>query len=763
MRWLGGLLGGLALAQTWITGIILDDASGEPLPFVTVRNLRTGQGTYTDLQGRFRIEAQPADTLEMRCVGYEMQRLPASLTAGPIRLTEKPVEVSPVVIRPGENPAHALIRRLQAARSRWDPLRRPHKYLSYNKLTLGLAEIPDSLREDSIPAYLFLWETETEKQYYSPVRQTERLKAQRVVGNLPVQSILSPTTFLPMSFYDERITLGEVQVISPVGTSALSFYEYAIQDTLYAGPDTLIQIEFFPRRGREAWTLRGMLTIALPDAALYAFQGETVRLPTQNRFLQITTYRIWHYYEKLGDTLWFPMQLHSEVTFRMRSGEAAAIPFLLRSRSFLWQVEELPVEERPQRPEVILPGTLPPITYRAEPLSLEESRSYQFMDSLMARLPVKRLRWLFDLPTLITGRLPLGRFNLILRPFLLYHDAEGLRPQLGIETSDRFSETFRVRTWLGYGTYRWAGARGTPWRYGGEIEIGRLHRAGLFYYDDVRENTLPRLLDENPAFLPGEQRIYENAVRGYGFRWEDMLRERATGLSLRTAIRGHLTAYLSGSAVERTTASTLWRGLRTVVGLEYMHRHSLLRRGGTVWRAEYALPRIHLQGGVLWTEGSALRQLPFWIQADLLHRWQWGRWAQMRLRLSGTYTATVPQPWLPQLRTLPDINLGMADALAAHPGRYFVRSVLYAFYEWSLPNTRFPSRNWNPVLTFHLQGAYADERLYPEAGLSLQNWVPPRLTRLLSSLELTRIGVFTPLSGRFPRERFYLRLSTQVF
>lgn len=763
MKWTGGLIGGLLLAQSWVASVVVDSSSGEPLPFVAVKNLRSQRGTYTDLQGRFRIEAEPSDTLEFRCVGYEAQYILAHALDDFVRLSERPVEVSPIVIRPSENPAHALIRRLQANSERWDPLRHPHRYHSYNKLTLGPKSESDTVRLDSLPAYLFLWETETEKKYYSPNRQTETLKAQRVVGNLPVQSILSPTTFLPMSLYSERIMLGEAQLISPVGASAFNFYEYLIQDTVYEGADTLIQIRFFPRRGREAWGLHGTLTIALPDAALYAFQGETEFLPSQNTFLRITAYKIWHYYEKLGDTLWFPTQLHSEVTFRVRSGQAAAIPLLLRSRSFLHSIEKLLPEERPVRPEVILPSRIAPIHHRAEPLTPEESRSYQFMDSLMAKVQVQRLRWLFDLPTLVIGRVPIGRFNLVLRPLVLYHDAEGVRPQFGVETSDKVSERFRLRVWGGYGTYRWAGALGTPWRYGAEAEVGRLHRLGLFYYDDVRERTLPRLLDENPSFLPIEQRVYENAVRGYSFRWEDMLRERAAGIQLRTAIRGNLTGYASANVVARTTFGEVWRGARITAGLEYIHRQSLLRRGSTLWRAEYALPRIHWQVGVLWAENAPLRRLPFWVQVDMLHRWQWGRWAQMRFRVSGTHATALPSIWRPQLRTLPNIYLGVTDALAAHPGRRFVRSVLYAFYEWTLPNARFPSPKWAPLLTLHLQGAYADETLYPEVGLSLQNWLPSQLTRFLSSLSLTRVGVFVPLSERMARERFYLRISTQLF
>ncbi|MCX8112298.1 MAG: carboxypeptidase-like regulatory domain-containing protein [Bacteroidia bacterium] len=761
MKWLGGLwVSGMLWGQLWIEGTVID-STGDPIPFVSVRNCRTHQGTYTDLQGRFRIEAVGTDTIELHCIGYERLRLPADSLRSLIRLSAQPIEVMPVIIYPGENPAHDLIRRLHANAPRWDPLRHPHKFISYNKLTLSL---PDSSPRSPLPPYLFLWETETEKRYFSPVRQTETLKSQRVVGNLPVQSVLSPTSFLPMSLYTDRLILLESEWVSPVGRDALRYYEYAIQDTILSGQDTLIRIQFFPRRGREAWGLQGWLTIVLPDAALYDFQGESRGVPSRGGIFQVTFYRIWHRYDKLGDTLWFPTQLHSEVGMRLRTSQGQLSEFILRSRSFLNQVERLPKEERPLHPEVVLPSqnlNPSPIQARAEPLTPEEEYSYQVLDSVLSRVEVRKIRWLLDLPTLLTGRVSMGYANLILRPLLLYHEGEGLRPQIGVETNDKISESFRVRFWVGYGTHPSAGAQGTPWRYGGEIEIGRLVLARLFYRDDVRERTLPRLLDERPTFLPGEQRPYEVAVRGYAFRWEEMIRERAGGLYLRASLRGHLLGYMQYAAIERHRFTERWRGLSTVLGLEYIYAQTLLRRGSTLWRAEYSLPRLHLQAGFLWMPGSAV--VPFWIQGDLLHRWKWGRWAIVRLRLSGIYSQALPFLWMPQLRTLPDIYLGSPDMLAAHPLKRGTHRVLYAFYEWSLPNTRFPSSRWSPVLTFHLQGAYADDFLYPEAGISIQNWVPSALARLLAGLAATRIGVFVPIQDSFPRVRAYLRLSTELF
>ncbi|MCS6894795.1 MAG: DUF5686 and carboxypeptidase regulatory-like domain-containing protein [Bacteroidia bacterium] len=754
MKLLWGLLGSLLWAQEWVGGIIADE-DGDALPFVTVRNLRTQEGTYTDLQGRFRIKAYPKDTLELRCVGYEARRISVFTLPETLKLRAQPIELQSVIIRPGENPAYRLIRLLQMNADRWDPLRRPHKYLSYNKLTLSL---PDSLQTDTIPPYLLIWETETEKIYYNLSRYKESLLAQSVSGNLPIQSPFSPTSFLPISLYSKRITLLENDIASPIGSEAFEYYEYAISDTFYAGGDTLIQIEFFPRKGRAAWAMYGKLTIALPDGALYALQAETDKIRERSGVFQTPFYRIWHYYEKLGDTLWFPTQLHSEVLLRMRSRQNTPISFLLRSRSFLRSIQLIADTSEIRRAEVVLPDRLPAIRYRAEELTLDEQRSYRLMDSLFSKVKVRRLAWLLDIPTLMTGRIPMGVFNLILRPLVLYHDAEGLRPQIGLETNDSVSRTIRLRLWAGYGLYRWAVAQGSPWRYGAELLFGRLNQAKIFYYDDIRENTLPRLVDENAGRFPDEQSVYEATIRGYSFRWEDMVRERAMGMYMRLFLVNNLTGYASVAGMQRDLFAERWRGMKASAGVEYIHRQTVLRRGGIAWRSEYALPRLHIQGGLVWQEGRSYLRLPFWTQIDFAHSWRWGRWAEIFFRFSTIYSQNLPNLWRPRLRTLPDLYAGIENALAAHPVRHFASVSHYLFFEWSIPNTRFPSSQWTPTMTLHLQGAYADDILYPEGGLSIQKWVPPFVERVFPSLRLLRLGVFVPLRDSLLRERFYVRL-----
>ncbi len=225
--------------------------------------------------------------------------------------------------------------------------------------------------------------------------------------------------------------------------------------------------------------------------------------------------------------MWFPTQLHTEALLQARLSQRS-LPLLVKTRSYLREIEVPPGIKPSPGQRILLPTEVPLLSdsERVEKLSPAEISSYRFLDSLVAQTNLRRLKPLFDTPSLISGRIPMGAINLVLRPLLLYHAGEGWRPQIGVETSDRMSSWVRLRVWGGYGTKRQAGLAGTPWRYGAEIEVGQTALLRLSLHDDVVERTLPRLLDERPMLLPLTQSPYERFARAYDLGWESLVRQR---------------------------------------------------------------------------------------------------------------------------------------------------------------------------------------------------------------------------------------------
>ena len=105
------------IAQTTkVSGKVVDFVSREPLPFINVVFKGTTVGTTTDFDGNYVLSTdKPSDSLIFTYIGYdryaikikrgETQQLNVGLNASTVALKE-------VVIKPGENPAHAILKKV---------------------------------------------------------------------------------------------------------------------------------------------------------------------------------------------------------------------------------------------------------------------------------------------------------------------------------------------------------------------------------------------------------------------------------------------------------------------------------------------------------------------------------------------------------------------------------------------------------------------------------------------------------------------------
>lgn len=61
-----------------VTGQVVDENTGEKIPYTQVLNFRVHGSTMTDLNGNFSIQADPSDTLTFRILGYKDKVIPVS-------------------------------------------------------------------------------------------------------------------------------------------------------------------------------------------------------------------------------------------------------------------------------------------------------------------------------------------------------------------------------------------------------------------------------------------------------------------------------------------------------------------------------------------------------------------------------------------------------------------------------------------------------------------------------------------------------------
>jgi hypothetical protein len=263
-----------------IKGIVRDVNTNEGIPFAQIRFPKSTIGSSTELDGTFTFDYNyaPSDTLLISAVGYK----------GSFRLIDQNVQdinleidlarsenlLREVIIKPGEDPAIALVKKIIAAKPNNNPDKYDnYKYELYNKLELDLvrmsraqfSKIPlmkpfafvfdnvDSFSEKKpfLPVFL----TETLSDYYfqrSPKKTKEFIKASQIKGieNESVTQFLGGM-YQQINLYSNFIDVFDKQFVSPINNSATNYYRYQIKDTQYAYGHRIILVQFAPKRAAE--------------------------------------------------------------------------------------------------------------------------------------------------------------------------------------------------------------------------------------------------------------------------------------------------------------------------------------------------------------------------------------------------------------------------------------------------------------------------------------------------------------------------------
>ena len=94
---LASVTGAFAQGKVTITGVVTDNLG--PVPGVGVMVAKTANGTVTDLDGRYSIQAREGDVLVFSCVGYaDLQRIVGKQTVMDVVLSEDATLLDEVVV-----------------------------------------------------------------------------------------------------------------------------------------------------------------------------------------------------------------------------------------------------------------------------------------------------------------------------------------------------------------------------------------------------------------------------------------------------------------------------------------------------------------------------------------------------------------------------------------------------------------------------------------------------------------------------------------
>jgi len=268
--------------QTVISGKVTDASTGEAIPYARVYFKHLRQGTTTNFEGFYKMEADKAeDSLTVEYLGYNPKS--KAIKKGQVQLVNfqmEPTEmqVEQVVVHPGENPAFRILRGVWAHRSQNDKTSlKAYQYQSYSKIEISANNISDEFKNgklmkpfknifDSIKMIsgddgktlipFFISETISDVFYLkTPELKSEHIKGSKLSGvgltDGSLASQLVGSSLQDYNFYQNWLNIIDKGFISPIADGGIGFYHYYLIDSMVIDGKYCYKIEFKPRHEKD--------------------------------------------------------------------------------------------------------------------------------------------------------------------------------------------------------------------------------------------------------------------------------------------------------------------------------------------------------------------------------------------------------------------------------------------------------------------------------------------------------------------------------
>lgn len=471
-----------ALGQvTKVMGVVTEEQTGVPIPFVNVYYKGTNIGVTTDFDGKYSIETKHAtDTLIASFVGYNSSAVPVvhgKFQYVNFQLQPSQITLKEVVIRPGENPAEVLLKKVRENRDRNDKRNfDAYEYEVYNKIQFDANNISEKFKNkrllkpfrfifDNIDTstvngkvYLpiFLSESVSDVFYRkNPKAKIEKIKASKVSGidNESVSQFLGEMV-QNVNIYKNHVPLFGKNFISPLSAFGLNYYRYYLVDSTYIGNDWCYEVKFKPRRKQE-FTFTGNFWV---HDTTYAIRQFKMRIVDDVNINFIDDLVLEQHFEEV-DSHWILVKDKMIADFNIVEEAKSAMGFFgtktttyrnfvfnqPRESAFYKSPTDVIVEESAHEKEDEYWKT-----HRHEALTKDEKTIYHMIDTLKS-IPVFNT-YVDVVKMVVSGYYENGLFEY--GPYMStysFNDVEGNRFRLGLRTSNSFSKKMMFSGHLAYG------------------------------------------------------------------------------------------------------------------------------------------------------------------------------------------------------------------------------------------------------------------------------------------------------------------------
>jgi hypothetical protein len=461
-----------------LSGKVFDSETKEPLPFVPVMLKGTTIGATTDFDGNYSIKTSKlSDSLICSYVGFK--RMTRFIKKGQNQMVNFPLaaegyNLGEVVINPGENPAHRIIRNV-IANKLFNNKRKleAYQYESYNKVEFDLSRIPKEMREKKIfkpiqfvfdnvdslnsgekPSLpIFITESLSELYYRSdPSLRKEIIKASKVTGieNTSISAIMGDM-YQNINIYDNNILVFGKDFASPISDNGLFYYKYYLEDSVYIGNTRCYHIRFKSKRPQEL-CFSGNMWIS---DSTWAVKRLEMSIPKGANINFINSANIIQEFTKI-DSTWMLSKDRLVIDFAMNEKQIGV--YGRKTTSYKNFTINQPKETKFYEfgDKIIVEDGASKKTdefwdaNRHDSLSIREKKIYHMIDTIKT-LPIYRT-WVDVLTIFVSGYKKVNNFEI--GPYfnlLSYNRIEGPRIRFGGRTSSKFSRWYELNGYLAYG------------------------------------------------------------------------------------------------------------------------------------------------------------------------------------------------------------------------------------------------------------------------------------------------------------------------
>lgn len=326
--------------STLLQCYVVDWQTGDSIPYANAvyRNLKLGASS--DANGHFSIARKVGEQLTITAIGYKPRYIKITAhTSRELKVTliADSKQLQGIVVKAKrrhkysrkDNPAVELMRRVIAAKKQTHLENHDYyQYDKYQKVTMAINNLtPDELEGSMFKKAPWLLdqvetcpynnklilpisvdETLTQHLYRkSPRDEKDIVLGQstkgisKLIQTGEALNTIVKDLFKDINLYDDQIDLLQKRFPSPIGSTAISFYHFYIDDTVYVNQDQCIRLQFMPANQQD-FGFRGELYV-LNDSSLHVKKCD-MQLPANTGVNFVDAMKFQQEFTKLSNGEW---------------------------------------------------------------------------------------------------------------------------------------------------------------------------------------------------------------------------------------------------------------------------------------------------------------------------------------------------------------------------------------------------------------------------------------------------------------------------